>query len=133
MLFSFPAKGTRIRHEWTVTVTAPEGTLHEAFFDPVTVGTAVVADSANGVLKPAEFTDANGAAATIHRVAWEAGTERVRDGEAEALAPTTVLRTTPCNSSPLTARCRLSLEVADATVDSRERHAELDGGVAAVG
>ena len=25
------------RYEWTVTVTAPEGTLHEAFFDPVTI------------------------------------------------------------------------------------------------
>ena len=33
--------GWTIRYEWTVTVTAPEGTLHEAFFDPVTVGTAV--------------------------------------------------------------------------------------------
>ena len=74
MLFSFPATGTRIRYEWTVTVTAPEGTLHEAFFDPVTVGTAVAADSANGVLKPAGFTDANGASATIQRIAWEAGT-----------------------------------------------------------
>ena len=39
-----------------VTVTAPEGTLHEAFFDPVTVGTAVKADSSNGALKPTSFT-----------------------------------------------------------------------------
>ena len=39
-----------------VTVTAPAGTLHEAFFDPVTVGTAVKADSSNGVLKPTSFT-----------------------------------------------------------------------------
>ena len=38
------------------TVVAPAGTLHEAFFDPVTVGTAVKADSSNGVLKPASFT-----------------------------------------------------------------------------
>ena len=41
---------------WTLTVTAPGGTLHEAFFDPVTVGTAVKADSTNGVLKPTSFT-----------------------------------------------------------------------------
>ena len=39
-----------------VTVTAPAGTLHEAFFDPVTVGTAVRADATNGVLKPTSFT-----------------------------------------------------------------------------
>ena len=41
---------------WDVTVTAPAGTLHEAFFDPVTVGTAVKADGSNGVLKPTSFT-----------------------------------------------------------------------------
>ena len=69
-----PCDGYTIRYEWTVTVTAPEGTLHEAFFDPVTVGTAALADSTNGVLKPTEFTDTNGASATIDRVAWEAGT-----------------------------------------------------------
>ena len=37
----------------------PEGTLHEAFFDPVTVGTAVKADGSNGVLKPTSFTVGN--------------------------------------------------------------------------
>ncbi len=50
-----------------VVVTAPEGTLHELFFDPVTLG----ADAANGVLKPASFTDANGASATIGSIAYE--------------------------------------------------------------
>ena len=39
-----------------ITVTAPAGTLHEAFFDPVAIGNAVGADGANGVLKPAAFT-----------------------------------------------------------------------------
>ena len=63
-----------LSNEWTVTVEAPEGTLHEAFFDPVTDGTAVAADDTNGVLKPATFTDANGASSTIERVAWEPGT-----------------------------------------------------------
>ena len=63
--------GDTIRYEWTVTVNAPAGTLHEAFFDPVTVGTAVAADTTNGVLKPATFTDANGASATLERIAWE--------------------------------------------------------------
>ena len=41
---------------WDVTVTAPAGALHEAFFDPLTVGTAVKADGSNGVLKPTSFT-----------------------------------------------------------------------------
>ena len=40
---------------WDVTVTAPSGTLHEAFFDPATVGTAVKADGSNGVLTPTSF------------------------------------------------------------------------------
>ena len=33
--------------------TPPRGTLHEAFFDPITDGTAVAAGDSNGVLKPA--------------------------------------------------------------------------------
>ena len=41
---------------YNVTVTAPYGTLHEAFFDPVSVGTSVKADGSNGVLKPTSFT-----------------------------------------------------------------------------
>ena len=53
-----PCDGYTNRYEWTVTVDAPEGTLHEAFFDPVTDGTAVAADSTTGVLDPATFTDA---------------------------------------------------------------------------
>ena len=109
--------GWTIRYEWTITVTAPEGTLHEAFLDPVTVGTAVAADSANGVLKPASFTDANGTSATIERIAWEAGT-----GEAGTLQ----LKLSPHNGITghtvdfiaLDGSVPLSLKVADATVDS---------------
>ena len=44
------------RNEVIVTVAPPSGTLHEAFFDPVTIGTGVGADSSNGVIKPAGFT-----------------------------------------------------------------------------
>ena len=60
------------KQELYVNVTAPVGTLHEAFFDPVEDGKAVVADNTVGVLEPATFTDANGASATITRIAWEA-------------------------------------------------------------
>ena len=42
-------------YEITMTVTAPEGTVHEAFFDPVVIGAAVGADGSRGVLKPASF------------------------------------------------------------------------------
>ncbi len=45
-----------LSHDWTITVIAPAGTLHEAFFDPVTIGTTVGADASNGVIDPDEFT-----------------------------------------------------------------------------
>ena len=109
--------GWTIRYEWTVTVTSPGGTLHEAFFDPVTVGTAVAADSVTGVLKPAEFTDANGASATIERIAWEAGT-----GEAGTvklkLRPHDGIARHTLHFIALDGSVPLSLKVADATVDA---------------
>ena len=42
--------------DWTITVTAPTGTLHEAFFDPVAIGTTIGVDASNGVIDPDEFT-----------------------------------------------------------------------------
>ena len=53
----------------TVSVTAPAGTLHEAFFDPVSAGTAVKADGSNGVLKPTSFT-VNGTSTEITSLEW---------------------------------------------------------------
>ena len=41
---------------YEVAVTAPAGALHEAFLDPVTIGTEVGADASNGVLNPTSFT-----------------------------------------------------------------------------
>ena len=57
---------------WTVTVTAPTGTLHEALFDPAAIGAAVGADAANGVVEPAGFT-AGGTATTLQALKWESG------------------------------------------------------------
>ncbi len=57
-------------NDWTVTVTAPSGTLHEAFFDPEDIGASVGADSYYGVLEPAQFTAEGDAATTIRRIAW---------------------------------------------------------------
>ena len=56
-----------------VVASAPEGVLHEAFFDPVTVGTTVAADDTNGQLEPTSFTGANGSSATLDAISWEAG------------------------------------------------------------
>ena len=67
-----------VSNEVKVTVTSHDGVLHEFFFDPVTVGGAVAADATNGVLKPASFTDANGASTTVESIAYEAGKVKVK-------------------------------------------------------
>ena len=68
-------------NDYRLTVTPPERTLHEAFFDPVAIGTAVGADGANGVLEPASFS-LDGTTTTITSLKWE-------DGEVTmALSPT---------------------------------------------
>ena len=109
--------GYTIRYEWTVTVNAPEGTLHEAFFDPVTAGNAVAADSAYGVLKPASFADASGTSATIHRIAWEPN-----DGESGKvmmwLTPRLGIADHIVDFIALDGSVSLSLNVANATVDA---------------
>ena len=112
--------GDTTRYEWTVTVADPEGTLHEAFFDPVTVGTAVAADDSNGVLKPATFTDANGASATLERIAWEpdigeSGTVKLQ------VNPPTGLTDQEVNFIALDGSIILSLQVSNATVDAANR------------
>ncbi len=56
---------------FTIQVTAPARTVHEAFFDPVAIGAGVGADGSRGVLQPAAFTVGD-TAATIQRLIWEA-------------------------------------------------------------
>ncbi len=76
--------------DFTVTVTAPTGTVHEAFFDPAALGSGVVGrDAAHGVLAPAAVGTAGGAAgaaassgasttaATLRRLTWDAGQLRL--------------------------------------------------------
>ena len=58
-----------------LTVTAPERTVHEAFFDPVAIG----------VLKPAAFT-VGGASATITSLKWESGTVTMELNPSASLA-----------------------------------------------
>ena len=58
--------------DWTVTVTAPPGTLHEAFFDPGEAGAEVGFPGASGVLKPAGFSVGN-TATEITGLSWQTG------------------------------------------------------------
>ena len=80
----YPAIADTYR-ELTISVTAPAGTLHEAFFDPVAIGSAVGADATNGVLKPAAFT-VGGARATISSLKWESGTATMTLNPSASLA-----------------------------------------------
>ena len=59
---------------YTVTVTAPNGTVHEAFFDPVVLsGGGVGADtSGNGVLRPQALTF-NGTTSALESLSWQSG------------------------------------------------------------
>ena len=73
--------------DFTVTVTAPAGTVHEVFFDPAALGSGVVGrDAAHGVLAPAAVGTAGGAAAAatssgtsaiLRRLTWDAGQLRL--------------------------------------------------------
>ena len=85
--------------------------VHEALFDPVADGNVVAADSANGVLSPASFTDA-GATTTIERIEWEAGTAKLK------LTPHTALADRVVDFIELDGTVSLSLIIDDATVDA---------------
>ena len=54
-------------------VTSPPRTLHEAFFDPVDIGSSVGADGANGVLDPASFA-LGGVTTAVASLKWDSGT-----------------------------------------------------------
>ena len=104
MLYEFPI---------TVTVTtANPRTAHEALFDPVTDGSAVAADSSNGQLDPAAFTDANGASATVQRIEWASNTVKMK------VSPHTGLGNHKLDFIELDGSVSLSLAVDDATVDA---------------
>ncbi len=110
----FLACNHTLTDELTVTVSAPAGTLHEAFFDPVTVGSAVTADATNGVLKPVAFTDANGASATIESISYESGTVRVK------VVPWSELSGQILDFIELDGRVSLSLSVTNSTVHTAD-------------
>ena len=100
----------------TVTVTPPDGTLHEFFFDPVTIGSIVGADSTNGVLKPSSFIGSDGASATVERIAYESLSAEVKVEVTTASHPYEVLGDQTLNFIDLDSSVLLSLEVFDATL-----------------
>ena len=104
-------KNTR---EWFVTVSAPAGTLHEAFFDPVldTSTSAVGADATNGVLKPAAFSVSGGATTTIGSLEWKSGAVKMN------VSPHAALDGQVLDFIELDGSVSLTLDAADATVDS---------------
>ena len=108
---AYPDKLKRSREHF-VTVTASEGTLHELFFDPVNVGSGVSADTANGVLDPASFTNANGTPATIHRMSYDSGTVKIEVTPEDALTGHSI------EFIELDGTVSLSLNVDDATEGS---------------
>ena len=114
-------EGFTFRYEWTVTVTSPPGVLHEAFFDPVAVGTAVKADGSNGVLRPASFTDATDGSATIQSLSYEppaasrSGTVKLQVDLHTGLVGHVV------DFIELDGSVSLSLGVADAAVDAADK------------
>ena len=59
-------------YTYSITVTAPTGTVHEAFFDPTIINSAVSVDASNGVLKPATFSLGD-ASSSIVGLGWEDG------------------------------------------------------------
>jgi len=77
------------RADWTLTVTAPEGTVHEAFFDPISSGDAVGYFSAGDALKPATFTT-GGASTTIQSLKWQDSAVTLELSTYDALAGQTL-------------------------------------------
>lgn len=66
-----------IWNRWEVGVVAPDGVLHEGFFDPVSDGDAIAAGGSLGKLKPDSFT-ADGVETTIQRIEWASNKVAIR-------------------------------------------------------
>ena len=95
---------------WTVHVAPPAATIHEAFFDPASVGSggAVGADASNGVLKPAGFTF-GGADVSLDSIRWESQAAEMR------LSPHTRLANHHADFIALDGSVALRLDFDDAT------------------
>ena len=99
------------RGDWTVTTTAPSGTLHEAFFDPVAIGQGVGANATTGVLQPAAIS-AEGYATTIKSLVWQ------NDSVTLTLSPYVSLLGQTLDFIARDGTVALSLKAKSATVDA---------------
>ena len=112
-----PTAGTG-QLDWTVTVTAPAGTVHEAFFDPVSIttigigggGTTIGADIHSGALKPRAFTGAGGVSASLRSLGWQSGKVKL------VVAPHNALTGYMLDFIGTDGKVTRSLNVANATV-----------------
>ena len=72
-----PCDYTVLPRSWEITAVPPNGTVHEAFFDPVeSVGTAGASETI-GVLMPRVF-DVEGVETTLASLKWETGIVTLR-------------------------------------------------------
>ena len=98
-----------------VNVTAPEGTLHEAFFDPATttagVGYSIGPPTTTGVLSPAAFS-AGSATTTITGLNWQGGSVVL------SLSPFASLGDNQLSFIDLDGSTAFALGVSNATADS---------------
>jgi len=77
-LVALPCGYAPLASYWTIHVTAPAGTLHEAFFDPASIGGGAGADKSNGILKPTAFSLADGTGVSLQSVAWQPSAVEMR-------------------------------------------------------
>ena len=97
--------------EVVVSVTVPAGTVHEAFFDPVAVGTAVGVDATNGALSPTAFT-VGGVSTALQSLKWQGSTVALE------LSPAASLTGHALDFITLDGSVALSLDGGAATVSS---------------
>ena len=67
-----PCDHTVLPRSWEITVVPPNGSVHEAFFDPVESGGSAGASATVGVLTPRIF-DVEGVETTLASLKWESG------------------------------------------------------------
>ncbi len=104
------AESTKQRFSYFVDVVAPAGTDLEAFFDPVTVGSAALADDANGQLAPSSF-----GSTTISSISYESNEVTV------TVDPVNGLSGHHLDFISLDGTLALSLEVSDAKKDNTDK------------
>ena len=73
-----PEESAPAFRDMRITATAPDGVVHESFFDPADMkGGAIGANGSNGVLKPTDFTF-NGASVSLDSIRWDSQAVEMR-------------------------------------------------------